>query len=215
MPFEKKSKRGQPKGTITTGYTYLTTEEKEAYHSDAVREHWQNTLAITAKPKAPPKTVKNKNTSKFPEAGLSSSGKLGWKPVNNNPFSPNTRHQRKLQSQKRICHKNKISKTRTIIATSLWNKWNNSTTEDGFNSDNSQCGNSVTSTNSQPDDMDIETNIEDGVESDSEEDTTIPSTTKCRYWNTLKSYLPLYSLDSLNIVSCFLSKITCPCLLKS
>ena len=138
MPFEKKSKKGRPKGTITTGYTYLTSEEKEAYHSDAVREHRQNTLAVTAKPKAPPKTVENKNTSKFPEAGPSSSGKRGQKPVNNNPFSPNTRCQRKLQSQKRICHKNKISKTRTFIARSLWNKRNNSTTPDGFNSENSQ-----------------------------------------------------------------------------
>ena len=36
MPFEKKSKKGRPKGTTTTGYNYLTSEEKEAYHSDAV-----------------------------------------------------------------------------------------------------------------------------------------------------------------------------------
>ena len=36
MPFEKKSKKGRPKGTIITGYNYLTSEEKEAYHSDAV-----------------------------------------------------------------------------------------------------------------------------------------------------------------------------------
>ena len=58
MPFEKKSKKGRPKGTITTGCIYLTSEEKEAYHSDAVWEHRQNTLAVTAKPKAHPKTVK-------------------------------------------------------------------------------------------------------------------------------------------------------------
>ena len=166
MPFEKKSKKGRPKGNITTGYNYLISEEKEAYHSDAVWEQQQNTLVVTAKPKAPPKTFKNKNTSKFPEAGPSSSEKRGWKPVNNNLFSPNTRCQRKLQNQKRICHKNKISKTRTLIAGSLWNKWNNSTTEDGLNSGNSQCGNSVTWTNSQPDDMDVEINIEDSVESD-------------------------------------------------
>ena len=95
MPFEKKSKKGPPKGTITTGCIYLTSEEKEAYHSDAVWEHRKNTLAVTAKPKAHPKTVKKKqnkkNTSKFSEAGSSSSGKRGRKPVYNNPFSPNTR----------------------------------------------------------------------------------------------------------------------------
>ena len=77
MPFEKNSKKGQPKGTITTGYTYLTSEEKEAYYSDAVQEHRQNALAVIAKPNAPPKTVKNKNISKFPAAGPSSLGKQG------------------------------------------------------------------------------------------------------------------------------------------
>ena len=162
MPFEKKSKKGRPKGIITTGYTYLTSEEKEAYRSDSVREHRQNTLAVTAKPKAPPKTVKSKNTSKF-------------------SFSPNTRCQRKLQSQKRIHHKNKILKTITIVSRSLWNKQNNSTTEDGFNLEDSQSGYSVTSTNSQPDNMDVETNTEDSVESDSEKHASIPSTTEYRY----------------------------------
>ena len=56
MPSEKKSKKGWPKRIITTGYTYLTFEEKEAYHSNAVR---QSTLVVTAKPKAPPKKVEN------------------------------------------------------------------------------------------------------------------------------------------------------------
>ena len=76
MHFEK-SKKGQPKGATTTGYTYLTSEEKQAYHSDALRDRWRNTLAVREKPKAPPKTVKNKSTSKFLEADLSSSGKWG------------------------------------------------------------------------------------------------------------------------------------------
>ena len=70
MPFEKKSKKGQPKGATTTGYTYLTSEEKQANHSDALRDRWRNTLAVREKPKAPPKS-----TCKFLEAGLSSSGK--------------------------------------------------------------------------------------------------------------------------------------------
>ena len=72
-------------------------------------------------------------------------------------------------------------KTITIVARSLWNKQNNSTTEDGFNLEDSQSGYSVTSTNSQPDNMDVETNTEDSVESDSEKHASIPSTTEYRY----------------------------------
>ena len=63
--------------------------------------------------------------------------------------------------------------------------------------------------------MDVQTNIEDSVESNTEEDGTITSTTEYRYRNTLKSYLPFNSLDSLNMLLCFLSNITCPCPLKS
>ena len=69
--------------------------------------------------------------------------------------------------------------------------------------------------NSQPDDMDVEINIEDSVESDSEEDATIPSTTEYSYRNTLKSYLPLNSFDNLDMLLYFLSNITCPFPLKS
>ena len=69
--------------------------------------------------------------------------------------------------------------------------------------------------NSQPDDMDVEINIEDSVESDSEEDATIPSTTEYSYRNTLKSYLPLNSFHSLDMLLYFLSNITCPFPLKS
>lgn len=39
MSFKKKRKKGLPKGTITNGYTYLTSENKEAYHSNAVQGH--------------------------------------------------------------------------------------------------------------------------------------------------------------------------------
>ena len=69
--------------------------------------------------------------------------------------------------------------------------------------------------NSQPDNMNVETNIENSVESDSEEDATITSTTEYRHRNTLKSYLPFNSMDSLNMLLCFLSNITCSCLFKS
>ena len=85
------------------------------------RKHWQNTLAVTTL-KASPITVKNKNKSKSPEVDPWSLEKWGQKSVNDTLTSPNTRRQRKLQSQKRICHENKILKTRAIIAQSLWDK---------------------------------------------------------------------------------------------
>ena len=53
------------------------------------------------------------------------------------------------------------------------------------------------------------------MEPDSEEDATITSTTEYRYRNTLASYLPINSVDSLNMLLYFLSNITCPCPLKS
>ena len=97
----------------------------------------------------------------------------------------------------------------------VWNKRNNSTTEHGFNSSDSQSGSSVTSRNSQPNNMDVKASIEDNVESGNEEDTTIPSTTDHSYQNTLKSHLPFNSLDGLNMLLCFLNNITCPCPIKS
>ena len=50
------------------------------------------------------------------------------------------------------------------MARSLRGKQNNLTRADGFNLDNSQSGNSVTSINSEPDDMDVETKRQDRVE---------------------------------------------------
>ena len=105
MPFEK-NKKGWLKGTIASGYTYLTSEKKKTYYSDTAREPQQYTLTVTVKHKAPPKTVKNKGASKFPEAGLSSSKKWGWKPVNK-PFWPKLSCQRKLESQKKFAIKTK------------------------------------------------------------------------------------------------------------
>ena len=48
MPFEK-NKKGWLKGTIASGYTYLTSEEKKTYYSDTAWEHQQYTLTVTAK----------------------------------------------------------------------------------------------------------------------------------------------------------------------
>ena len=98
------------------------------------------------------------------------------------------------------------------MARSLRGKQNNLTTADGFNLDNSQSGNSVTSINSEPDDMDVETKRQDRVESDSEEDANIPSTTEYRYQNILKSHLPFNSLDN---SLCLINNITYLCPLKS
>ena len=42
MPFEK-NKKGWLKGTIASGYTYLTSEKKKTYYSDTAREHQQYT----------------------------------------------------------------------------------------------------------------------------------------------------------------------------
>ena len=60
--------------------------------------------------------------------------------------------------------------------------------------------------------MDVETNIEDSVESDSEDYHFLNNWAHRLKYQLI--HLPFNSLDSVNIL-CFLNSITCPCLLNS
>ena len=135
MPFTKegKVKKGRPKGTLTTGFTDMTDEEKKKYKSEVVRKHRAKSvpsLSATKSSASNPSPTKRRRTllqnispATTEEADQPSSSKQGRPPISGEKaMTPNTRRGRRRSQQKTRRHKAKVSSIRSKISKSLWQK---------------------------------------------------------------------------------------------
>ena len=91
MPFPKR--KGRPEGSIASGYSKMSSEEKLEYHKEAMREHREQQ-------KRPiPETPVAKNTTPVKDA--SSSSRAGRNPLDETPMTPHTRSKRCVDLQRR------------------------------------------------------------------------------------------------------------------
>ena len=109
MPFPKKSKKGRPKGSTSTGYSQLTLDDKKEYHHKAVREHREC--------KDSSETIETESFTPSPSNHPSSSGTAS---NSKGPQTPRTRKRKKLESQQKIRKRKSVSKKRSNISKSAW-----------------------------------------------------------------------------------------------